>query len=103
MKKIPLLIGMVAGAFIGLFASIHDGTGLKIVLMSIGVVTGGAIGNAFSRQGKKMEMALHEDDESFGQGISARDRMRNYWRDKGRVVRFMEPPDIGGTHRDFDQ
>lgn len=102
MKKTPILVGMALGAVVGLFTAIPDGLGLKIVMMSIGIVAGGAIGSAFSRQGRKIERALHEE-ESFGQGTSARDRMRNFWRDRGRTVRFMDQPDLGGIHRDFDQ
>ena len=103
MKKYPILVGIALGAMVGMFSALSDGVGLKIVMMSIGAVAGAAIGGAFSRSGKKRGMALDEDDESFGQGTSARDRMRNFWRDKGRTVRFTEPPDVGGTRHDFDQ
>src|SRR5690348_995709 len=101
MRKRTIWVGMAAGAVIGLSATISDSLGLQIVMMSIGVIAGFAIGSAFSQQGKKIQIPLQEDDESFGQGISARDRMRNFWRDKGRTVRFMEPPHIGGTPHDF--
>ena len=103
MKKLPLWGGMAVGALIGLFTSIPDGVGLKIVMMSIGVVAGAAVGGAFSPRWKNDEMELQESDESFGQGTSARDRMRNFWRDKGRPVRFSEPPDFDGTGHNFDQ
>lgn len=101
MKKLPVLVGVVAGAVIGFSATISDGLGLQIVMMSIGVIAGFAIGSAFSQQSKKIQIPL-PDVESFGQGMSARNRMRNFWRDRGRTVRFMEPPHIGGTPHDFD-
>ena len=103
MKKFPIVVGMALGASVGLFTTISDGAGLKIVMMAIGIVAGAAIASAFARRSKMTGIALHEEDESFGQGISARDRLRNFWRDKGKTVRFMDPPDFGGTHRDFDQ
>jgi len=103
MKKTPIFVGMALGASVGLFTAIPDSLGLKIVMMSIGAVAGAAIGGALSRPGKKSAMVLHEAAESFGQGTSARDRMRNFWRDKGKTVRFSGPPDPEGTRHDFDR
>ena len=103
MRKTPIVVGMVIGAIAGLLTSLPDGVGLQIVMMSVGAVAGAPIGGAFSRLGKKRRTALPEDDESFGLGTSPRDRMRNFWRDKGRTVRFTEPTDFGGTRHDFDQ
>jgi hypothetical protein len=52
MKKLPILVGMVLGMIVGLFITIPDGFGLKVVMMSIGLVVGAVIGSVFSRQGK---------------------------------------------------
>jgi len=94
---------MAVGALIGLFASIPDGVGLKIVMMSIGALAGAAVGGALALNGKNDEVDLQENDEPFGQGTSARDRMRNFWRDKGKTVRFSERPDFHDTGHNFDQ
>lgn len=103
MKKTPIFVGMTLGAIAGLFTSLPNGLGLKIVMMSIGVVAGAAIGGALSRPGKMNTMATREADDSYGLGASAEDRMRNFWRDKGKVVPFSGPPDPEGTSHDFDR
>lgn len=93
MRKLALLIGVILGAGVGLLASLTDGIGLKIVMMSIGAIAGAAIGGAISRIGNDGALPLDETEEAYGQGTSARDRMRNFWRDKGSAVRFSERSD----------
>lgn len=46
---------------------------------------------------------MHEADDSYGLGIFPEDRMRNFWRDKGKSVPFSGSPDIEGTSHDFDR
>lgn len=103
MKKLPIFIGIVVGALVGLLASVSDGFGLKIVMMSIGALAGTAIGGAFSRSRKDRARAVYEADESYGLGTSPEDRMENFWRDKGKVVPFSGPPEPEGTSHDFDR
>ena len=101
MKKFPLIIGMVIGAFVGLLTSMPDGLGLKVVMMSIGAVAGIAIGGAFCKTGKNSRRVMREVDDSYGQGTSAEDRVRNFWRDKGKVP-FSGSANIEGSTHDFD-
>lgn len=102
MRKVGLLIGLMLGAGVGLLASLTDGIGLKIIMMAIGAVAGVAIGGAFSRPRKHNSLAFEADD-SYGLGTCAEDRMRNFWRDRGKVVPFSGPPDPEGTRHDFDR
>lgn len=102
MKKLPVFVGMAIGAFGGLLTSIPDEWGLKVVMMSIGAVIGVAIGGAFCRTDKKSRLVMHEADDSYGLGTSPEDRMRNFWRDKGKAVPFSGSPDIEGTSHDFE-
>lgn len=104
MRKLPIIAGMLIGAFIGLLATTTDGAGLKIVMMSIGIIAGAAIGRVFVRPGKMRRADLEQYEELLGQGISARERMRNFWRDKGRPIRFSDSPNFdGATRHDADQ
>lgn len=103
MKNSAIWIGMATGGLIGLFTSIMDSLGLKIVMMSIGVIAGAAIGGAFSRSRKDHRKAMYEVDESHGLGTSPEDRMQNFWRDKGKIVPFSGPPEPEGTNHDFDR
>lgn len=101
MSKFILLIGIVLGAGIGLLASIGDGVGLKIVMISIGTVAGVAIGGAIGRRTERRP--FNGEEESYGLGTSPDDRLRNFWRDKGKLVPFSGPPDPEGTRHDFDR
>jgi hypothetical protein len=102
MRTVALFAGLVLGTGIGLLASLTDGIGLKIVMMSIGAVAGAAIGGAIARIGSR-QPPLEDVDESYGLGTSPDDRVRNFWRDKGKVVPFSGPPDSQGTRHDFDR
>lgn len=84
MKKLPIWIGTAVGAVIGLFTSISDDVGLKIVMMSIGALAGVAVGGAIARIGKKGRALKSDDDALAGLGVTQEDLARNYWRDKGR-------------------
>lgn len=90
------------GAAIGLLSSLTDSIGLKIVMMSIGALAGAAVGGAIGRIGTK-RLPLDHAEESYGLGTSPEDRMRNFWRDKGKLVPFSGPPESQGTRRDFDR
>ncbi len=92
MRKAVLLIFVVAGAGAGLIAAMDGDWGLRVVMMTIGAVVGAAIGGAVTRLGKRSTPLRPVGlDESYGQGTSAEDRDRNYWRDKGHPP-FMKPP-----------
>jgi hypothetical protein len=102
MRKVALSAGLVLGAGIGLLASLTDSIGLKIVMMSIGAVAGAAIGGAIARIGSRRP-PLEDLDVSYGLGTSPDDRVRNFWRDKGKVVPFSGAPGPQGTRHDFDR
>jgi hypothetical protein len=91
MRKIVFLGFIAAGATAGLIAALNGDWGLRLVMMAIGAVVGAAIGGAVTGVGKRPKLrppaAL---DESYGQGTSADDRDRNYWRDRGHPP-FMKP------------
>jgi hypothetical protein len=97
-----LCVGIVLGACIGALASLSDGIGLTLVMISIGAVAGAAIGGAIARISTGRQ-ASDESEESYGQGTCPEDRMRNFWRDNGKLVSFSGPPDPQGTRHDFDR
>lgn len=84
MKKLPIWVGTAVGALIGLFTSISNDVGLKIVMMSIGALAGVAVGGAIARIGQKGQALKSDDDALDGLGVTPEDLARNYWRDKGR-------------------
>lgn len=92
MRKALFLTLVAAGAGAGLIAAMHGDWGLRVVMMTIGAVIGAAIGGAVTRVGKRSKILGPAGlDESYGQGTSAEDRDRNYWRDKGHPP-FISPP-----------
>lgn len=103
MKKTPIFVGMTLGAIAGLFAAIPDGLGLKIVMMSIGAVAGTAVGGAISRIGERGRKIPLQKDSIPGVGLSSEDRMKTYWRDKGKIYPMPGHPDPEGATRDPDQ
>ncbi len=94
MRKITLLIAVIVGASLGLLASLADGMGLKIVMMSIGAIAGAAIGGALSRAGRKK---LPPSESIPGMGSFSEEQMRNYWRDKGEIYPMPGHPDPEGA------
>ncbi|RZI40141.1 hypothetical protein EGT07_25140 [Herbaspirillum sp. HC18] len=103
MKKLPPWVGMAVGALIGLFTSIPDSVGLKIVMMSIGALAGTAVGAAISRIGERNHKMRLQQDSIPGVGFSPEERMRTYWRDKGKIYPMSGHPDPEGATRDPDQ
>ena len=92
MRK-AIFFGFIAvGAAAGLIAAFNGDWGLRLVMMAIGAVIGAAIGGAVTRVGKRPPIRVPSDlEQSYGQGTSAEDRDRNYWRDRGHPP-FMKPP-----------
>jgi membrane protein implicated in regulation of membrane protease activity len=92
MRKAIFFGFIAAGAAAGLLAALNDDWGLRLVMMAIGAVVGAAIGGAATRVGKRPPIRVPAGlDQSYGQGTSAEDRDRNYWRDQGHPP-FMKPP-----------
>lgn len=84
MKKLPILVGIAVGGAFGLFSSIHDDAGLKIVMIFLGALTGLAIGGAFERIGESAQVWPFQNDALDGLGVTSEDIARNYWRDQTR-------------------
>ncbi|MCU6435353.1 hypothetical protein LPB67_16370 [Undibacterium sp. Jales W-56] len=104
MKKTPLFLGIAVGAGIGLFATIPEGIGVKIVMMLIGAIAGTAIGGAVGQIGEhKGHRIKHDDDDDafVGLGVTPADLLHNYWRDKGRLP-LTEPPEPEQDDHIFD-
>lgn len=86
MKKSAIFVCVALGAGIGLFATISEELGLKLVMMSIGAISGAAIGGAIARFGDTKGASLKRETDAFiGLGVEPEDLMHNYWRDKGRL------------------
>lgn len=103
MKKLPILGGIAVGALIGLFTSISDGMGLKIVMMFIGALAGTAVGTAISRTGERSHRMPFKKDSIPAVGFPPEERMTTYWRDKGKIYPMPGHPDPEGATRDPDQ
>lgn len=102
MRKLIFVSFIVLGAAVGLFSSMHDDWGVKAVMMTIGAVVGTVLGGALtSIGGRSRSRQSFESDDSFGQGTTANDRDRNYWRDKGHPP-FMKPSNAEPDHHMFD-
>jgi len=101
MKKTPIFVGMALGVLAGLFTSLPDDVGLKIVMMSIGALVGVAVGGAVAHIGKKDKHLKSDDDALAGLGVTPDDLMRNYWRDKDRPP-LSSPLEPEHGHHQFD-
>ena len=102
MRKAIFFGFIAAGAAAGLIAALNGDWGLRLVMMGTGSVIGAAIGGAMTRAGKRPAMRVpSEMDQSYGQGTSAEDRDRNYWRDRGHPP-LMKPPSAEPDRHMFD-
>jgi hypothetical protein len=94
MRKIVFLVFIAGGTAAGLIAALTDDWGLRIVMMTIGAIAGGAIGGAVSRivsDGRATPDVGR--DVLPGLGTTGDDLVDNYWRDKGRtqLTSALEP------------
>lgn len=102
MRKIVFLAFIATGTAVGLIAALNGDWGLRLVMMAIGAVVGVAIGGAVTDVGKRPKMRPPVClDDSYGQGTSAEDRDRNYWRDGGHPP-FMKPSSAEPDRHMFD-
>lgn len=91
MRKFIFLFFIAFGATVGMLAALHDDWSVKVVMMTIGAVVGTVLGGVVTGIGRRSSsLQIRETDDAFGQGTSAKDRDRNYWRDKGHPP-FMKP------------
>lgn len=96
MRKPIFLFFLLLGIGIGLLSAWNDDWGLRIVMMAVGALFGGAIGGGLSQIGKRRNGFRHwrteEEKEPIpGMGVSGQDLAANYWRDEGHP-QFMKPP-----------
>ncbi len=103
MRKV-IFVGFLAfGVLVGLLWSWNDGWGAKIVLTSIGAVTGAAVGGGLSRLGQKVGEGgspvrfAQSSDIPGALGTSPDDLSANFWRDKGL------PPFVKGRDAEPDK
>lgn len=89
MRKAIFLFFLLLGIGAGYLPARNDDLGLRIVMMAVGALFGGAIGGGLSQIGKRQShrrrLLTEEEIEPIpgGGGSSSRDLAANYWRDKG--------------------
>lgn len=89
MRKAIFLFFLLLGIGAGYLSARNDDWGLRIGMMAVGALFGGAIGGGFSQIGKrqpKLRRQWRTEDEIEpipGMGTSSRDLAANFWRDKG--------------------
>ena len=102
MRRLIFITFIALGAAVGLFSALHDDWGVKIVMMTIGVVVGAVLGGALTMTGRRPRSPqAFESYDAYGQGTTAKDRDRNYWRDKGHPP-FMKPSNADPDHHMLD-
>lgn len=96
MRKAVFLFFLLLGIGLGYLSARHEDWGVRMIMMALGALFGGAIGGGLSQIGKRQRL-LHRaptEDELNpipGMGTSSRDLAANYWRDEGHP-QFMKPP-----------
>lgn len=91
MPKLIFVGFIVAGSAVGLLASLGDGWGLKLLMVSFGALVGAAVGGGLAKIGRGGRHAVREHQTLRGLGTTPEDLMDNYWRDEGHP-QFMKPP-----------
>lgn len=94
MRKALFFIFIAAGAAVGLASALTEDWGVKFVMVTIGAVTGAAIGGSISGVAARVRKRQEFDSSAVpGQGMAPADLMDNYWRDKGRppLTSALEP------------
>lgn len=85
MNKLFTVFGMTLGILVGLFTSLHDDAGVKIVMLCIGGFFGIALGGAIGQFREKKYLIGMQIDPLEGLGVTPDDIARNYWRDQIRA------------------
>ncbi|AEF88708.1 hypothetical protein DelCs14_1679 [Delftia sp. Cs1-4] len=107
MRKAIFLLFLLLGIGAGYLPARNDDWGLRIVMMAVGALFGGAIGGGISQIGKQQpklsrQWRTEEEIEPIpGMGSSGRDLAANYWRDKGQPP-FTRMPDVEPNKHMFD-
>lgn len=105
MRKAIFLFFLLLGIGAGYLPARNDDWGLRIVMMVVGALFGGAIGGGLSQIGKRQRRLPHRREEELDaiprMGMSGRDLAANYWRDKGQPP-FTRLPDAEPNKHMFD-
>ena len=105
MRKAVFIFFLSLGVGIGLLSAWGDDWGLRIVMMAIGALFGGAIGGGLSsirKRRRRLPLLTEEEMNPIpGIGTSSRDLAANYWRDKGHLP-FMKPTSAEPDQHMFD-
>lgn len=106
MRKIVFLFFLLLGIGAGYLPARNDDWGLRIVMMAVGALFGGAIGGALSRIGRhrprrRVGRSTEELDPIAGSDMMGRDMAINYWRYKG-LPPYSRMPDVEPDKHMFD-
>ena len=105
MRKAIFLFFLLLSIGLGYLPARHDDWGLKIVMMALGALFGGAIGGGLSQIGKPraQSKARHwrtedEIEPRPGSGMTGREIASNYPRDRGLPAGSRMPDAEPGEH-----
>jgi hypothetical protein len=106
MRKAIFLFFLLLGIGAGYLSVRNDDWGLRIVMMTVGALFGGAVGGGLSQIGKPQPrrgrlLTEREIEPIPGSGSAGRDVAVNYWRDGGHLP-FTKPPRPEHGSRMFD-
>lgn len=104
-RKLLIYIPMALGVGVGLFATLFDTWGARLILMTLGGVAGMALGGVLSLlvHGTGSLQTKPEPRPPSGFGPDHEELAENYWRDRG-YLPFSAPPlpdrrEYGGTDK----
>lgn len=105
MRKAVFIFFLTLGVSIGLLSALDGDWGLRLVMMAVGALFGGAVGAGLANLGRRHGLGplLSEEEANPipGMGTSSRDLAANYWRDKGRLP-FTKMRNIQPDEHMFD-
>ncbi len=109
LRKAIFTFFLLLGIGCGLLSAWNYDWGLRIVMMAVGALFGGAIGGGLVRIGRRHQGFRHwrteEEVEPIpGGGSSGRDLAMNFWRDEGHPPFTKQPrPEHGLRMLDADK
>ena len=102
MRKIILIGFIVLGVALGLFSAMTESIGVQIVMGSVGVVAGAAIGGGLAGIGRRRQRGrTQNDEEPTALDRAQEEQVKNYWLDRGRLTAApgLPNPDDTDPHR----
>lgn len=104
LRRVIFLLFLLLGVGVGYASSRNDDWGVRLVMMAVGAMFGGAIGGGLSQIGRPLPRRhrpmTEEEIEPIpgGLGTSSRDLAANYWRDEGHLPNMKPPRAELGSH-----